>query len=523
MNSLGVYFGSKVISIVEAKSSRVLNNVRISRLALAAAGDTEAKVPEEVKIVALFKDELRKNRIETKEVNLCLSGRDLIIRTFEMPVLPAKEFKNAVNFEAKKYLPFKLEELFSSYQVILDKPNKRNIVLYVSVRKDALEKYLSILEQLGLEAVTLEYSGFSVLRLLRLNRFAYKDIVALISTDFQEEDEINFTVLENGFPLFSRDMALSISAEAPAALKAGDRPAGVVSEKLKTEIRVSLDYFHRKFPAKNISKIFFIINKEYIPELEAFAKDLGLGAQFIELEPYVGKSMPFSASFIKAYSSSLAKTINIPIKADLIGAREDALRELKLAEGLSLALILKGLEASPRAVAAGILICASAFGLGFYQRAPVQHELKSIIAMRPKISNVDISASFDQLSGISAKYKQKFKLLNDLVKNQFYFTRILSAIPGFMPEGAWLTSFSFSNAQDKQVNKLEIRLEGLVYSSDKSREFGLVNTLAASLKSDETFSKYFSDVNILSLSSGPLGSTTVTTFQVECRGSYKDR
>lgn len=521
MNSLGIYFGSKVISMVESKASKVLNNVKISRAALAASGDAEVKVPEDLKLVAIFKDELRKNRIEVKDVNLCLSGRDLIIRTFEMPVLAPREFRNAVNFEAKKYLPFKLEELVSSHQVIQDKANNRNIVLYVSIRKEVLEKHLVILEQLGLRAVSLEYSGFSVLRLLRLSRFNYKDIIALICADFQEEDEINFTVLENGFPLFSRDMALLSGAEAPEAVKTGERAEGVISEKLKTEIRVSLDYFHRKFPAKNVSRIFYIISKEYIPQLEVFSKELGLGGEFIELEPHIGKSMPFSASFIKAYSSSLGQAIKIPIKPDLIVAREDALRELRMAEGISLALILRDLRLSPKAVAAGLLICASAFGIGLYQKMPVREELNTIIAMRPKIANVDTKASFDDLFEVSLNYQRKLKVLKEVINSQFYFTKILNALPGFLPSGVWLNSFSFVNIPEKQANRLEIRLDGMAYSSDKSAEFSLVNALAEKLKSGETFNKYFKDVNILSLNSSQKGEATVTTFQIECRGSYK--
>jgi len=100
-NSLGIYFGSKVINIVETKGKKVVNNIQIARSLISTAG-LEEKVPEEVKIVALFKDELRRNKIELKEANLCLSGRDIIIRNFELLSLSHAELASAVTFEAKK-------------------------------------------------------------------------------------------------------------------------------------------------------------------------------------------------------------------------------------------------------------------------------------------------------------------------------------------------------------------------------------------------------------------------------------
>ncbi|TBR15715.1 hypothetical protein EPO66_05580, partial [bacterium] len=88
MSNLGVYFGPKSISLVETKGKKFLKNIQIP-LSRIATPDLQEKVPEEVKIVALFKDELRRNKIEANEVNITISGKDLIIRTFDLPVLPA--------------------------------------------------------------------------------------------------------------------------------------------------------------------------------------------------------------------------------------------------------------------------------------------------------------------------------------------------------------------------------------------------------------------------------------------------
>jgi len=65
MNSLGIYFGPKVISIVETKGRRLINSALIPQSTI-STGELEEKVPIEVKstsIISLIKDELDKNKI----------------------------------------------------------------------------------------------------------------------------------------------------------------------------------------------------------------------------------------------------------------------------------------------------------------------------------------------------------------------------------------------------------------------------------------------------------------------------
>jgi Tfp pilus assembly PilM family ATPase len=97
-SELGVYFGPETISIVQAKGGKILNSIQIPRLSSSPEGEIEEKVPDEVKTVALFKDEMRKNNISGDKVVISLSGKELIIRTFEMPLLGRDELQSAVTF-----------------------------------------------------------------------------------------------------------------------------------------------------------------------------------------------------------------------------------------------------------------------------------------------------------------------------------------------------------------------------------------------------------------------------------------
>lgn len=521
MSSLGIYFGPNLISLVESKGKKVLNNILISRQAIFAP-ELEEKVPTEIKLVAFLKEELRKGGIEAKTATLSLSGKDLIVRTFEMPVLPKKELQSAVNFEAKKYIPFKVEDLVSDFQITFDKSTRKNQILFMGIKKETLSSYLSILGQLGIKANAIEYSAFAILRLLRLSGSSDKGIIAVLGVDFKEQDEVNFMVLENGLPLFSRDITLVGESEELAG-NVEERESGMTLEKLKTEVRISLDYYHRKFPSKNIKKIFFIVDRAYSSDLETLANEIGLSAQFIDYSKFIDKSVTFSLSFMKAYISSLAKIIKSPLKIDLLSAqiRLKSVKEMAASEEISEAAVslITGLKIEVRFIVIAILLCLATFIFGLYRKLPVQKELNTIIAMRPQVSTVNPEASFEELTDIDSKYKEKIEALDNLIGKKLFLTEALDSIPRNIPEGLWLIDFAFR----KEEARLEqLTLRGIAYQADSDKELKLINIFLTNLKENPQFNKYFKEIDIVSIEHSRVRETSVSNFEISCR-SRKER
>src|SRR3989338_4731447 len=181
MNSLGIYFGPKVIGIVETKGKKIIHNISIPQTTI-STGELEEKVPSDVKlieIIALINADLRRNKIESREAALCLSGKDLIIRTFEVPLLTREELQSAINFEARKYIPFKVEDLITDFRLKPEKATHTSLVLFMGIKKETLDRYVSILSQLDIKMSSIEYSAFSVLRALRLAKFSEKGVIGV--------------------------------------------------------------------------------------------------------------------------------------------------------------------------------------------------------------------------------------------------------------------------------------------------------------------------------------------------------
>lgn len=519
-NPLGIYFGTKTINIVESRGRKLVSNIQIPQ-SLIPSAQSEEKVPPEVKaleVVALIKDELRKNKIEAKEASIVLCGSDLIVRTFEIPMLPHSELEGAINFEARKHIPFKVEDLICAYQVRFEKTSHTNIILFMGIKKETMDRYFSILAQLNIKISAIEYSAFCALRFLKLAGVSDRDIIGVLETDLEGENEINLTVLENGFPLFSRDIGFEAMPQGEGAAGSFDD----VFERLKKEVRVSLDYYGNKFPAKNIKKLCLMSNPAHRAGLEALIKEFGLSLHFIDTSRPIGKSLPFSMNFIKAYTGSLSKGVSLGLKLDLLTAREKSKAKKGIQkEAISLAFLLetiKAIKLDYRALALGLSICILTFGAGFYKTGILRKELNSVHAKQVKISSVKASADNKELTAIDSQYKNKLAILSKLISQQAYVTEVLNIIPPALPKGFWLTRLSYKKEEDR----MSLVLEGMGYLADATKEFEEANKFISHLRQNPVFSKYFSEINIDSLDRRPSDKIMATIFSISCK-NYQER
>lgn len=511
MNTLGVYFGPQLISIVETRGNRIINYIQVSQATVSTGKSLEEKVPTSVKLITLLKDELMKNNVQADEAIVSISGKDLIVRTFEMPILPRQELDTAINFEVKKYIPFKIEDLISDFQYQLDKGIQKMRVLFVGIKKDALDNYLNILNQLGIKIKSIEYSAFSILRLLKLANIKEKGIITVINIDLAKDDEANFVVLEDSFPLFSRDISLIGGYE--EVIKADETQQGAILEKLKREIQISLDYYDRKFPGKNISKIFFIMNPNYRVDLDGFIKDLGLGVNFIDINKYIDRPIPFSLAFIKGYSSALSR-INIGVKINLLLAKERITKK-SAQEALAPVSLVKRFKPDVIATAVCLLIFVMIFLSGIYRRLPLQEELNNIINNRPKVSAISGELSLKELLDINSHYKITREAMSNIVKNRLYLTPLLDAIPRVVPTGIRLVNLSFKEEGEKP----ELILEGIAYLGSGDKELELVNTFLSRLRDAPALTKYFNEMSVVSTGHKQIDKMAITNFIISCQGS----
>jgi len=510
MNSLGIYFGIKEIILIETSGKKIVNNIRLAHPNLAMA-ELEEKVPADIKLMAMLKDAFRTNRISAEEGFFCLSGQDLVIRTFEIPLLPQNELQGAVNFEAKKYIPFKLEELDYDFQVLFNRKNRTSLVLFVGIKKEALANYVSIAKQLNIKVGMLEYAPFSILRFLKLAGLSDAGVVANLCFDLNNEDEANFTVFENGFSLFSRDFVFT--GEPGGFEQTVEADLAQKKEKLKNEVKVSLDYYNRKFPEKAIKNFFILANKESQADLSPLFTEFSIPFKIVDTQKVLGKGIDFSSAVIKSFSAALSKIAPIKIKINLIAARLKAAKAIiQKGQLVPLSKLLEGVKVDFKFIVSGIIICAAALGYGLLRLQPLQKELDEIKAKRVKIGSA-VNDNLEELSALSSQYREKIRTLDNLVKNQMYATYPLDAIPRALPDGVWLESFRLVQAKSGSI---ELSLNGGVYLEDSEKEYKSVNDFLTNLKNNPEFSEYFNEIKIKSIDQKSIEGKNVTVFSVFC-------
>ena len=512
-NSIGVYFGIKNIAIVETKDKKIVRSLTIPYETVSTE-NLEMKVPEEEKLAIIIENGLKNSGITTKDAAIALSGNDLIIRSFEMNLLSRSELLTAVNFEAKKYIPFKTEDLISDFQLKTERKINKNLVLFFSIKNETLEKYISVAARLEWNIINnnIEYSAFSLLRLLNLTGIKKKGVFGVLCLDAGEET--NFAVLEQDFPLFSRDINLSSGFEVES-LPAEDSLSPLLWDKLKNEIRISLDYYRRKFPTKQISRIIAIVNQALRRDIEALGSELGVPMEFVDITKFAGReSSAITISLIKAYSASLANSIKTPLRVNLLSAREKSGEAQAREVELESAIVPSAIRLDYRFALVGLLIIVSTLATVTLQKLSLSKELKKIINQQPRLTVLTGDTTYEQLQEIYTDYNYKLNTLDDIARKNLYLTELFSVIPSVLPNGCWLVKLSFSQG----TTSAELTLEGQAFLGERNKEFEAINEIYSRLKSAPRFSRAFKDINIASLQRISFRDWEVTGFTILCKG-----
>ncbi|MFH1761091.1 MAG: hypothetical protein ABIA63_08315, partial [bacterium] len=339
-----------------------------------------------------------------------------------------------------------------------------------------------------------------------------KGISAVVDIDLAEEDEVNFIVLENGFPLFSRDIIMAGEAVPLEAIQPVKVDLAQSLEKLKVEMRISLDFYLRKFPTKNIGNIVVIAPEDYRQELEAFVRERRIGIKFVDSRKFLDQPMPFSLGFFKAYAVSLEKILKSDIKIDLWPIKIKAKGQEQAG---AVAPLLFGFKINIKLILLAIAIIAIPFFINYYRGQRVQSELAAVLGSRPQVSTVQSDLALDELTALNSKYREKVKVITGVLRKRMFVTGQLDSIPRVIPEGLWLHNFNFKKTENNSV----LTMSGSCYIADNDKERKLINKFLNALKENPSFNREFKEMNILSLNQRQLGKITLTNFVIECTSS----
>jgi hypothetical protein len=325
-----------------------------------------------------------------------------------------------------------------------------------------------------------------------------KGIFAFINLD--NEDETSFIVLENNFPLFTRDIYIERETDLSS-----------LKEKLRGEIQLSLDYYyHRKFPSKHIEKI-FILGSSFFKEIcSNLNQETDLNLEFVDISQ-ITRTDKYSLSSLKAWGVSIGSAVKIPFGFDLVRAWEEESKKKEKKE-TPIKVTLKEFKPSMSIRILCILMIIFSFGWQFYQRIPIKKEIEQVISERIKIHPSLGTKTSEELESKKSEYNNKLNNMQRIFNQYPYLTPQLNLIPEIIPEGLWLIEMNLKS----QETKRELYLRGQAYLKDYNKELAAINKFFSTLKSHPEFLKIYKNFELVSIERIEIEKKEVTNFAISC-------
>ncbi|MBI4245854.1 MAG: type IV pilus assembly protein PilM [Candidatus Rokubacteria bacterium] len=274
--TFGLDIGSSAVKVVQLRPAASGPGLVALGIALVAPDVVaEGTIKDPPSLAEAIKQAVGRAGVKTKEAAIGVSGRELIIKKVQIPEVPAKELRDAVQLEAEHHIPFAIDEVFLDYHVVSRRDGAMELIV-VAVKKSKVVEYVGVVEEAGLNPVVVDVDGFALGNQFELNHPDQADeAVALIDIG---ASVMKTNVMRAGASIFARDIPfggnnytqaiaqhLKIPAEQAEAAKLG-QDVGVtwdalvpaletVSRELSLEVQRTFDYFASTADSERIGKI----------------------------------------------------------------------------------------------------------------------------------------------------------------------------------------------------------------------------------------------------------------------------
>ena len=465
---------------------------------LATAKEHEKKTRDDYIIEAIQKV-FRESNIKPGNVVSAVPSEDAMVRYFQMPKIPKQEWNAAINFEAKRYIPFRMEDVASDFQVVSSRslPNSMDVI-FVAVKQNIIEKYANLLERAGLRPVIIEPAPLSLIRVFNAaEQIDDKLNTAIINIDVETA---NILILRTGVPYIIRDIPLDEKVSEGKSIEP-------VFERLLSEIKLSFDFYEKRFPSEVIDKIIIYSRMPLEKWHELVGKELQIPVEVGD--PLRGISIKKGMVPPKlAVSFGLAlRGISEPF-IDLNLYKEKML----IYKRKELFIKTAFMEAS---LAVFLLIILKIVSMKML--APLTGEFDLTLSERPKAELSIKKDSIDELESLKNKMATEKHFIENIIGRRTYFTTILTDLSELVPANIWLTEVNFEEKLDKKdVSKIsrQLDIKGYCVMEDRAKETDIINNFLVDLQQLPYINKNMQKADIISVEKMEIEDRKAASFEI---------
>jgi type IV pilus assembly protein PilM len=153
-------------------------------------------------IAALFKN----LKIKNSKVGISISGYSVIVKKINLEYMTDKELSEYIVAEAEQYIPFDINDVYIDFQKLStsSQENDRTDIMLVAAKKDVIDDYLLMLQEIKLKPVLVDVDGFALENIWE-KMSGNAENIALVDIG---ASKMNINVIADGVSVLARDVVV---------------------------------------------------------------------------------------------------------------------------------------------------------------------------------------------------------------------------------------------------------------------------------------------------------------------------
>ena len=527
----GLVIRTGEVEILAMKGKTVTSRVRV---AIQGKDDRD--------LVAAIEQARTAAGLKGKRLAVSMPSQDVLFRFFTVPQVPKSELDSVVQFEARKYIPFRIETIVWSYAATPVKESNQLEIVFSAMSRDLFRQLQDVCIAAGVHPSLMEPRSVSLSRLIPPSK-SPKEFTCLVEV---EEDAAHLAIVKDHLPYLTRDILFSRVPDAKsepmgeAAVGFPSQGVGVAGDtaapadaagpdarvqRLLSELSVSINFFLREYPSTTIDRVVLFGQETVIgPWCAWLAEQLHcqveLGNTVVDSKVEGGLPLTFAPAL------GLLEAVRRPAAAPLDFLRRSTVKSAA-AQPVQMRLpkisggdILAAMK-TPQGVMAIILSACLLGGWSFLEGLSVSAEraqLDQLVMARPNLESRLNGMSTKELQGLKDSAESQLKFLKQLIEHRVALAGKLDAVANALPEGLWLTHVSFEDAMTPSGrSQARMAIRGACYLGQSDREMGAIHQFEEQVKRDQKFFTGFSVAQVDSIDAQQTPEQrSYRAFQLNC-------
>lgn len=168
------------------------------------------------------------------------------------------------------------------------------------------------------------------------------------------------------------------------------------------------------------------------------------------------------------------------------------------------------------AVVLAVIVTWTMLGLGLSLKQ------KKLSRLDGELASLKVSLQrLDKLSQDRELLLGKLEFLNQQLKRELLWAKVLNRLSNLVPQGVWFEKLLLNTGKENQY--LELEINGSAVSLQGEEMIDLIGQFMTALKNDKVFSELFSEIKLISSQRGKAEKMEKMDFRLSCQFRQESR